>query len=100
MFNACILQDFPCVAMVGLGNNDAGVCGAEYWDTCKENVRAAVSGKKHCFAWMVDFIGESCICVCVFIQSPLEWVARQCGGDNVFCTHGASSKASGTSVTI
>lgn len=36
-------EDFPCVAVVGLGKNDAGVCGAESWDTCKENIRAAVS---------------------------------------------------------
>ncbi|XP_067107018.1 cytosol aminopeptidase [Osmerus mordax] len=36
-------EDFPCVAVVGLGKNNAGVCGTEYWDTCKENIRAAVS---------------------------------------------------------
>uniref|UniRef100_A0A8C5GW97 Cytosol aminopeptidase n=1 Tax=Gouania willdenowi TaxID=441366 RepID=A0A8C5GW97_GOUWI len=36
-------QDFPCVAVVGLGKNTAGVCGAENWDSSKENVRHAVS---------------------------------------------------------
>ena len=36
-------EDFPCVALVGLGKKDASVCGAESWDTCKENIRAAVS---------------------------------------------------------
>ncbi|KAM4603536.1 cytosol aminopeptidase [Polymixia lowei] len=36
-------EDFPCVAVVGLGKNNAGVCGSENWDTCKENIRAAVS---------------------------------------------------------
>ena len=41
------LQDFPCVAVVGLGKNNEGVCGTEYWDTCKENIRAAVSGETH-----------------------------------------------------
>ncbi|XP_062243745.1 cytosol aminopeptidase [Platichthys flesus] len=35
--------DFPCVAVVGLGKSNAGVCGAENWDTGKENIRAAVS---------------------------------------------------------
>ncbi|KAK0140324.1 Cytosol aminopeptidase [Merluccius polli] len=36
-------EDFPCVAVVGLGKNNAGVCGSENWDTCKENIRAALS---------------------------------------------------------
>ncbi|XP_067352824.1 cytosol aminopeptidase isoform X1 [Channa argus] len=36
-------KDFPCVAVVGLGKNSAGVCGAENWDTSKENIRHAVS---------------------------------------------------------
>ncbi|XP_071374086.1 cytosol aminopeptidase [Centroberyx affinis] len=36
-------QDFPCVAAVGLGKTTASVCGAENWDTCKENIREAVS---------------------------------------------------------
>uniref|UniRef100_A0A8C8G6X5 Cytosol aminopeptidase n=1 Tax=Oncorhynchus tshawytscha TaxID=74940 RepID=A0A8C8G6X5_ONCTS len=40
---ACI-QDFPCIAVVGLGRNSLGVCGTEYWDTCKENIRAAIAG--------------------------------------------------------
>lgn len=39
------LQDFPCVAVVGLGKNNEGVCGKENWDTSKENIRQAVSGK-------------------------------------------------------
>uniref|UniRef100_A0A672GVX0 Cytosol aminopeptidase n=1 Tax=Salarias fasciatus TaxID=181472 RepID=A0A672GVX0_SALFA len=38
-----IHKDFPCVAVVGLGKNNAGVCGAENWDTSKENIRHAVS---------------------------------------------------------
>uniref|UniRef100_A0A667WQM6 Cytosol aminopeptidase n=1 Tax=Myripristis murdjan TaxID=586833 RepID=A0A667WQM6_9TELE len=38
-----IHKDFPCVAVVGLGTNTAGVCGAENWDTCKENIREAMS---------------------------------------------------------
>ncbi|KAG7485485.1 cytosol aminopeptidase [Solea senegalensis] len=38
-----IREDFPCVAVVGLGKNNAGVCGAENWDTSKENIRQAVS---------------------------------------------------------
>lgn len=38
-----IHKDFPCVAVVGLGKNKAGVCGAENWDTSKENIREAVS---------------------------------------------------------
>ncbi|CAL8272241.1 unnamed protein product [Gadus morhua 'NCC'] len=36
-------EDFPCVAVVGLGKNNAGVCGSENWDTGKENIRAALS---------------------------------------------------------
>lgn len=36
-------QDFPCVAVVGLGKASAGVCGAENWDVGKENIREAVS---------------------------------------------------------
>ncbi|XP_055061553.1 cytosol aminopeptidase [Misgurnus anguillicaudatus] len=36
-------QDFPSVVVVGLGKSDAGVCGKENWDSCKENIRAAVS---------------------------------------------------------
>ncbi|KAJ0033554.1 hypothetical protein NQD34_000661 [Periophthalmus magnuspinnatus] len=36
-------EDFACVAVVGLGKADSGVCGAENWDTSKENIRAAVS---------------------------------------------------------
>lgn len=42
-----LLQDFPCVAVVGLGKNNAGVCGSENWDTSKENIRQAVSGETH-----------------------------------------------------
>ncbi|XP_017273583.1 cytosol aminopeptidase isoform X2 [Kryptolebias marmoratus] len=38
-----IHQDFPCVAVVGLGKDTTGVCGAENWDTRKENIRQAVS---------------------------------------------------------
>lgn len=38
-----IHKDFPCVAVVGLGKNNAGVCGAENWDISKENIRHAVS---------------------------------------------------------
>nr|XP_054593799.1 cytosol aminopeptidase isoform X2 [Nothobranchius furzeri] len=38
-----IHQDFPCVAVVGLGKSDSGVCGAENWDAGKENIRHAVS---------------------------------------------------------
>uniref|UniRef100_W5U809 Cytosol aminopeptidase n=1 Tax=Ictalurus punctatus TaxID=7998 RepID=W5U809_ICTPU len=36
-------QDFPSVAVVGLGQKGAGVCGKEHWDTSKENIRAAVA---------------------------------------------------------
>lgn len=36
-------QDFPCVAVVGLGKDNEGVCGAENWDSRKENIRQAVS---------------------------------------------------------
>ncbi|XP_030590594.1 cytosol aminopeptidase [Archocentrus centrarchus] len=36
-------KDFPCVAVVGLGKNNAGVCGTENWDTSKENIRQAVA---------------------------------------------------------
>lgn len=38
-------QDFPCIAVVGLGKSDAGVCGAENWDLGKESVRQAVSSR-------------------------------------------------------
>ncbi|XP_037545869.1 cytosol aminopeptidase [Nematolebias whitei] len=38
-----IHQDFPCVAVVGLGKNTTGVCEFENWDTRKENIRQAVS---------------------------------------------------------
>nr|XP_057930519.1 cytosol aminopeptidase [Doryrhamphus excisus] len=38
-----IHKDFPCVAVVGLDDITAGVCGAENWDTAKENIRQAVS---------------------------------------------------------
>ncbi|XP_066516537.1 cytosol aminopeptidase [Hoplias malabaricus] len=36
-------QEFPSVAVVGLGKKGVGVCGKENWDNCKENIRAAVS---------------------------------------------------------
>ncbi|KAK1792586.1 hypothetical protein P4O66_012524 [Electrophorus voltai] len=36
-------QDFPSVAVVGLGKKGVGVCGKENWDICRENIRAAVS---------------------------------------------------------
>lgn len=36
-------QDFPCVAVVCLGKDSEGVCGAENWDSGKENIRQAVS---------------------------------------------------------
>ncbi|XP_077460611.1 cytosol aminopeptidase [Stigmatopora argus] len=36
-------KDFPCVAVVGLDDPAAGVCGAENWDLVKENIREAVS---------------------------------------------------------
>ncbi|XP_007549691.1 cytosol aminopeptidase [Poecilia formosa] len=38
-----IHQDFPCVAVVGLGKESEGVCGAEKWNSKKENIRQAVS---------------------------------------------------------
>ncbi|XP_072240952.1 cytosol aminopeptidase [Leuresthes tenuis] len=38
-----IHQDFPCVAVVGLGKNDESVSKAENWETSKENVRQAMS---------------------------------------------------------
>ncbi|XP_061586846.1 cytosol aminopeptidase [Cololabis saira] len=38
-----IHKDFPCVAVVGLGKSNAGVCGVENWDISKENIRQAVS---------------------------------------------------------
>uniref|UniRef100_A0A8C8A0L7 Cytosol aminopeptidase n=1 Tax=Oryzias sinensis TaxID=183150 RepID=A0A8C8A0L7_9TELE len=38
-----IHKDFPCVAVVGLGKNDAGVCGAENWDTSKESIRQGMA---------------------------------------------------------
>ncbi|XP_015239331.1 PREDICTED: cytosol aminopeptidase [Cyprinodon variegatus] len=38
-----IHQDFPCVAVVGLGKGNEGFCGAENWDARKENIRHAVS---------------------------------------------------------
>ncbi|KAJ8336332.1 hypothetical protein SKAU_G00396750 [Synaphobranchus kaupii] len=34
---------FSSVAVVGLGKRSAEVCGKENWDSCKENIRAAVS---------------------------------------------------------
>lgn len=43
-----LVKDFPSVVVVGLGKSDTGVCGKENWDNCKENIRAAVSGKCHC----------------------------------------------------
>uniref|UniRef100_A0AAY4ABX6 Cytosol aminopeptidase n=1 Tax=Denticeps clupeoides TaxID=299321 RepID=A0AAY4ABX6_9TELE len=36
-------EDFPSVVVVGLGKSSDGVCGKESWDSCKENIRAAVS---------------------------------------------------------
>ncbi|KAG9339843.1 hypothetical protein JZ751_022345 [Albula glossodonta] len=36
-------KDFPSVVVVGLGKTSANVCTKENWDTCKENIRAAVS---------------------------------------------------------
>ncbi|GAA6091915.1 cytosol aminopeptidase isoform X1 [Tachysurus ichikawai] len=36
-------QDFPSVAVVGLGQKGAGVCRKEHWDNGKENIRAAVA---------------------------------------------------------
>ncbi|XP_030643908.1 cytosol aminopeptidase [Chanos chanos] len=36
-------QDFQSVVVVGLGKRGLGVCGKENWDSCKENLRAAVS---------------------------------------------------------
>ncbi|KAJ8000433.1 hypothetical protein DPEC_G00180080 [Dallia pectoralis] len=37
-------EDFPCIAAVGLGKFNVGVCGAEHQDSSKENIRAAVAG--------------------------------------------------------
>lgn len=31
------------MVVVGLGKGSDGVCGKENWDSCKENIRAAVS---------------------------------------------------------
>lgn len=56
MMFVCLLQDFPCVAVVGLGKNNAGVCGTENWDTSKENIRQAVSG----MAWVCITEGVKC----------------------------------------
>ncbi|XP_062864778.1 cytosol aminopeptidase isoform X2 [Trichomycterus rosablanca] len=36
-------QDFPSVAVVGLGGKGAGLCGSENWESGRENVRAAVA---------------------------------------------------------
>ncbi|KAF7686780.1 cytosol aminopeptidase [Silurus meridionalis] len=36
-------QEFPNVAVVGLGQKGAGVCRKEHWDNSKENIRAAVA---------------------------------------------------------
>ncbi|XP_005990486.1 cytosol aminopeptidase [Latimeria chalumnae] len=36
-------QDFPSLAVVGLGKKTAGVCNQELWDESKENIRTAVS---------------------------------------------------------
>lgn len=36
-------EEFPCVAVVGLGKADSGFSAAENWDSKKENIRAAVS---------------------------------------------------------
>lgn len=37
------------MAVVGLGKTSAGVCASENWDTSKENIRQATSGKIHVF---------------------------------------------------
>lgn len=48
-----LLKDFPSVVVVGLGGKSGtGVCGKENWDNCKENIRAAVSGKCHWCFWV------------------------------------------------
>uniref|UniRef100_A0A6Q2XZV0 Cytosol aminopeptidase n=1 Tax=Esox lucius TaxID=8010 RepID=A0A6Q2XZV0_ESOLU len=58
-------EDFPCIAVVGLGKSSLGVCGSESWDTCKENIRAAVAGgcrvlQDHSLAHIeVDGCGDS-----------------------------------------
>lgn len=39
------MQDFPSVAVVGLGLKGSGYCQSENWDGSRENVRAAVAGK-------------------------------------------------------
>lgn len=36
-------QDFSSIVVVGLGKHSAEVCGKENWDSCKENIHAAVS---------------------------------------------------------
>lgn len=39
---------------MGLGKSDAGVCGKENWDNCKESIRAAVSGKHQTFYFIIE----------------------------------------------
>lgn len=75
--SSCLFQDFPCIAVVGLGKNNAGVCGAENWDISKESVRQAVSGRTlDSVEIITDFMDGMCrvvvpskkkknVCVCV-----------------------------------
>ncbi|KAK6324351.1 hypothetical protein J4Q44_G00036930 [Coregonus suidteri] len=62
-------EDFPCIAVVGLGRNSLGVCGTEYWDTCKENIRAAIAGgcrglQDHALTHIeVDGCNDQLVCV-------------------------------------
>lgn len=71
-------QDYPCIAAVGLGKTNVGVCEAERCDTSKENIREAVSGKtcfcayvtayKESFLWLFILVFSVCSAGCRLLQ--------------------------------
>lgn len=67
MLFVCLLQDFPCVAVVGLGKNNVGVCRTENWDTSKENIRQAVSGMP------LVCITEGVKCCAIWLKCVMDW---------------------------
>lgn len=87
--------------MVGLGKTSTGVCGAENWDTSKESVREAISGRTWDSAqtlllitWSdcLDFLAKICVCSagCRLLQDlELKHVEVDACGDAQSAAEGA-----------
>lgn len=78
-------QDFPCVAVVGLGKDSEGVCGAENWDSRKENIRQAVSGRIHA---VVSSLLTGCFTDVGVNVSLFSWLSGSSGAGGESCRGG------------